>query len=235
MCAKVVAFEYSEQLHLSCVGSMVASYVPSGSHSDLSPHAHSARAVKHAHTTRCVCVSLCVGGCRYVLGLADRHKDNMLLLGGQVFAHIDFGFVAGDRPWPFDTGPFPIPQLFLQACGQQRWDAFLDDVARAYEIVQARRAALCAVASTLATPLVKAAEPTAAAAETEHTAATATATATSKIDFAAFLEKTLDRSAAEVRALAADGPSNWSTLVKDATYTAGRNAGKVLREAGVPL
>ena len=41
----------------------------------------------------------------YVLGLADRHQDNMLLLGGRVFAHIDFGYVR--RP------PRPAPAMRL--------------------------------------------------------------------------------------------------------------------------
>ena len=107
---QVRAFEYSDELHNSCVGSMVASHV---------------------------------------LGLADRHKDNMLLLRGSVFAHIDFGFVAGERPWPFDTGPFPIPALFRRACGR-RWTFFLNDCQRAYEILQGRREQLCLVARMIA-------------------------------------------------------------------------------------
>ena len=171
---QVDAFEYSEALHNSCVGSMVASFV---------------------------------------LGLADRHKDNMLLLHGRVFAHIDFGFVAGARPWPFDTGPFPIPQMFKDACDEAgRWETFLDDIAYAYEVVQRRREELGLVAQTLASPLLEPAE-----------------TPTGHICFATFLGEALGRPPDEVRALAAAGPSNWATRVKDATYY----AGQVMRDAGM--
>ena len=60
--------------------------------------------------------------------------------------------MAGNRPWPFDAGPFPIPMVFRDACAD-RWERFLDDVSNAYTIVQQRREQLCAVAQALATPL----------------------------------------------------------------------------------
>jgi hypothetical protein len=153
-----------------------------------------------------------------VLGLADRHQDNMLLLGHAVFAHIDFGYVAGSRPWPFDTGPFPIPAAFRDACAEH-WPAFLNDVQTAYEIVQQRAEALLTVAQALATPLVG---PT-------HTESG------QRQSFATFLEQTLARPSYEVRQLAADGPDNWSTLFKEATYQTGQAAGRRLREVGVPV
>ena len=114
-------------------------------------------------------------------------------------------------------GPFPIPMLFLEACGEERWRAFLDDVSDAYEMVQRRRDELRAVALALATPLVGPAE----------------APADGQACFATFLDKTLDRPASEVRQLAAEGPSNWSTRVKEATYRTGHFAGTLLRDAGV--
>ena len=169
----------------------------------------------------------CVGSmvASYVLGLADRHGDNMLLLRGRVFAHIDFGYVAGHRPWPFDTGPFPIPMRFKEACGEQQWEGFLEDVSVAYSILQARREELCIVAQSLASPLVgPLTSPSPGALP-----------ASDSVDFATFLHKTLDKSAAEVRQLAADGPTCWETRVKEATYTAGMMAGKTLRDAGVPV
>ena len=61
----------------------------------------SVKAFEWSRTLHNSCVGSMVAS--YALGLADRHQDNMMLLGGKVFAHIDFGFVAGSRPWPFDT------------------------------------------------------------------------------------------------------------------------------------
>ena len=195
--------------------------LPSAGFLECLPRAQPVASVDTFRYSRCLHTS-CVGSmvACYVLGLADRHQDNMLLLDGQVFAHIDFGFVAGSRPWPFDTGPFPIPQAFEEACGEH-WHTFLDDVVAAYEIVQRRREELKAVARALATPLVG--------------SSADDAPAEGLSCFATFLDKTLDRPASEVRQLAAEGPTNWSTRVKEATYRGGHFAGKKLRDLGVPV
>ena len=184
------------------------------------------RTFTYSHVLHASCVGSMVAA--FVLGLADRHQDNMLLVGEQVFAHIDFGYVAGSRPWPFDTGPFPIPQRFRDACGAARWKAFLDDVHDAYLLVKGRKEELCAVAQSLASPLVG--PPGMAPTGPPHVGA-----GQQRTSFAAFLQKTLDRPASEVRQLAADGPDNFETRVKEATYVAGMYAGQKLREAGVPV
>ena len=97
----------------------------------------------------------------FVLGLADRHQDNMLLVGPRrdIFVHIDFGYVAGARPW-FDANLLPIPERFyrcLTASG--KWDEFLNDCVFAFTILQANRAALIAIAQTFVEPLVRAGYP----------------------------------------------------------------------------
>lgn len=93
----------------------------------------------------------------FVLGLADRHQDNMLLVGpphAQVFAHIDFGYVAGARPW-FDANLLPVPERFMRCLSAAgRWNAFVDDVAFAFAVLQQERARLCAVAAVFAEPIV---------------------------------------------------------------------------------
>ena len=53
--------------------------------------------------------------------------------------------------------------------------------------------------------------------------------------FPTFLARTLERPVDEVRQLAADGPDNWSTRIKEATYRGGHQIGKALRDAGVPV
>ena len=91
----------------------------------------------------------------FILGLADRHQDNMLLCGPnrELFAHIDFGYVAGMRPW-FDANLLPIPERFkncLTAAG--KWSAFVNDMGFAFAVLQQRRSELCTVAMTLSEQL----------------------------------------------------------------------------------
>ena len=79
----------------------------------------------------------------------------MLLCGeaSDVFAHIDFGYVAGSRPW-FDANLLPIPERFKNCCAAAgRWSDFVNDVGFAFAILQDRRQELCAVASAFAEPL----------------------------------------------------------------------------------
>jgi hypothetical protein len=90
-----------------------------------------------------------------LVGLADRHQDNMLLCGPnrELFAHIDFGYVAGMRPW-FDANLLPIPERFkncLTAAG--KWSAFVNDMGFAFAVLQQRRSELCTVAMTLSEQL----------------------------------------------------------------------------------
>jgi hypothetical protein len=73
----------------------------------------------------------------------------------ELFAHIDFGFVAGARPW-FDANLLPVPERFMRCCqAAGAWDAFLNDCESAFAILQARRAQLCTVARTFAEPLCR--------------------------------------------------------------------------------
>ena len=97
-----------------------------------------------------------------VLGLADRHQDNMLLVGpphAQVFGHIDFGYVAGARPW-FDANLLPVPERFMRCLSAAgKWADFVNDVAFAFAVLQKGRAQLCAVASVFAEPVSRAGYP----------------------------------------------------------------------------
>lgn len=44
----------------------------------------------------------------YVLGLRDRHQDNLFINSDGLMLNIDFGFIFGDSTW-FDTSDFAIP------------------------------------------------------------------------------------------------------------------------------
>jgi len=45
----------------------------------------------------------------YVLGIRDRHKDNMLIADDGSFFHIDFGYMFNKKTW-FDANRFAIPE-----------------------------------------------------------------------------------------------------------------------------
>ena len=93
----------------------------------------------------------------FVPGLADRHQDNMLLCGPQrdCFAHIDFGYVAGQRPW-FDANPLPV----LERC-TARLGGAAGRVRRRVRprVRRCRRAASLCVARALAEPLAPVGHP----------------------------------------------------------------------------
>jgi len=57
--------------------------------------------------------------------MGDRHKGNMVLVGGEKLANIDFGWLEqGPR---IDTGMFPIPQgLQNLLTSEKNWDEFHD-------------------------------------------------------------------------------------------------------------
>eukprot|EP00966_Prymnesium_polylepis_P062472 1449537-Prymnesium_polylepis.1 len=81
----------------------------------------------------------------------------MLLCGAtrDVFAHIDFGYVAGSRPW-FDANLLPIPERFKNCCAAAgAWQDFVNDVGFAFAVLQEQRQALCTVAAALAEPLLQ--------------------------------------------------------------------------------
>jgi hypothetical protein len=78
----------------------------------------------------------------------------MLLCGAErdIFAHIDFGYIAGARPW-FDANLMPVPERFKNCCTDAQWAEFVRDMGNAFAVLQAGRAELCAVAAALSEPL----------------------------------------------------------------------------------
>lgn len=45
----------------------------------------------------------------WILGIRDRHQDNMMIKDDDTFFHIDFGFIFNDAPG-FDAPIFSIPR-----------------------------------------------------------------------------------------------------------------------------
>jgi hypothetical protein len=74
----------------------------------------------------------------YVLGVRDRHWDNILIADETTLMHIDFGFLLGQEP-PIDAPRFSISPA-MQAAFEQLgiWDDFLEVCGRAFLVLHRR-------------------------------------------------------------------------------------------------
>ena len=85
-------------------------------------------------------VRSCAGYCviTYILGVGDRHLDNIMLLpNGQLF-HIDFGFIFGRDPKPLPP-PFRLTREMVEAMGgieSSEYRVFCSLACQAYNILR---------------------------------------------------------------------------------------------------
>ncbi|KAK7239605.1 1-phosphatidylinositol-4-phosphate 3-kinase [Aureococcus anophagefferens] len=137
----------------------------------------------------------------HVLGVRDRHSDNILLADDGTLFHIDFGHVLDDSV-AIDTASFATTPALRQAMGDDVWAKFVDACAAAF---LALRAHADLVVSTAAAVLASAAKD----------GAPAVAACVRK-----FLLVDLDDAAAtaKIRKLVDGGPAAAKTRLKNAIH-----------------
>merc|ERR550534_1849316 len=70
----------------------------------------------------------------YILGVGDRHDDNILVRSDGNLFHIDFGFMFGRHP-SFDACPFAITKYFQRVLNT-KWEDFIQLALQAWVILR---------------------------------------------------------------------------------------------------
>lgn len=77
----------------------------------------------------------------YILGVRDRHYDNILVRGDGLLFHIDFGHVLGGTV-AVDAGAIAITPTLQEVMGG-RWDKFVELCIEAFKVLRANSETLC--------------------------------------------------------------------------------------------
>eukprot|EP00300_Choanocystis_sp_HF-7_P003904 c12974_g1_i2.p1 GENE.c12974_g1_i2~~c12974_g1_i2.p1 ORF type:complete len:696 (+),score=174.41 c12974_g1_i2:1334-3421(+) len=75
----------------------------------------------------------------WVVGVRDRHNQNILIHEDGRLYQIDFGYILGEKVRGVDTGPFAITHTLKRAMGKQ-WDDFIEMALQAFEVLQSQYA-----------------------------------------------------------------------------------------------
>ena len=70
----------------------------------------------------------------FVLGIGDRHYDNIMVRKDGTLLHIDFGHILGMKVFA-DTANFAITDGLYNYLGKERWDRFVLLSADAYRVL----------------------------------------------------------------------------------------------------
>jgi len=73
----------------------------------------------------------------YVLGVRDRHHDNILVREDGAVFHIDFAYILGETIVGLDAALIAISPNFKKALGNLNWNVFLDVSVLCYSILRA--------------------------------------------------------------------------------------------------
>lgn len=108
--------------------------------------------LKETAKDRIVASAACAYIAGYVVGLADRHFDNILVTKHGTLFHIDFGFLMDDGP-AVDTHPFAVTKSLLQVIGHDRWLALISFAVKAYSVLRQEAEVIINFAALLLEPL----------------------------------------------------------------------------------
>eukprot|EP00478_Filoreta_tenera_P005970 GABV01007478.1.p1 GENE.GABV01007478.1~~GABV01007478.1.p1 ORF type:complete len:104 (-),score=15.26 GABV01007478.1:11-322(-) len=70
----------------------------------------------------------------WILGVRDRHSDNILISPDGSLFHIDFGYILG-RGVTVDTGPFAITKDLQKLFGD-KWQPFVDTCVKSFAVLR---------------------------------------------------------------------------------------------------
>jgi len=71
----------------------------------------------------------------FVLGIRDRHSDNILIRQDGLLFHIDFGFIMGKK-LTLDTARFAITADFEVVMGKEKYLKFIDSCVQCYAVIR---------------------------------------------------------------------------------------------------
>jgi len=74
----------------------------------------------------------------FILGIRDRHRDNMMISDLGHFFHIDFGYMFNNKTW-FDANRFAIPTEIRTKLSPPTWEKFLYLIGEAYRMLRRNR------------------------------------------------------------------------------------------------
>lgn len=70
----------------------------------------------------------------WVMGVRDRHQDNMMVQHGNMFFHIDLGHIFNEKP-TIDAPRFSIPTDLKECMAHHEWERFKDLCANGFKIL----------------------------------------------------------------------------------------------------
>merc|ERR1740123_2373241 len=95
-------------------------------------HADDIEESLHRYARSCAGYSITM----YLLGIGDRHLDNILLKHDGRLVHIDFGYVFGDDPHPMFRLPIKLTKEMVSAMDGPYYEEFLRNLFLVYKCLR---------------------------------------------------------------------------------------------------
>jgi len=84
----------------------------------------------------------------WVMGIKDRHEDNMMIKDNHIFFHIDFGWLLGEGPF-IDAPIFSIPNGMKKYLPSNLWSEFIKLCCEAFAVLHRNGGLIINLASRL--------------------------------------------------------------------------------------